>query len=183
MHTYRMQQLIKLHGKDEVINVSQRNSLYQTITRLEREGLLEAKSVSRDRKRPERTIYELTSAGHAIMVEWTRQILSTPSNEFPEFPAAVSVLVVLTPKDALQQFEKRIAALETEISRLDALSNKGFPLPRLFLLEVEYLRAQTSNELRWVQAVANDIRSGSLTWSKTWLRKTLKDLKRAKPSL
>ncbi|MBN9135172.1 MAG: helix-turn-helix transcriptional regulator, partial [Phyllobacterium sp.] len=42
MHPYRMQQLIKERGKDEVINVTQRASLYQTVNRLEREGLIAA---------------------------------------------------------------------------------------------------------------------------------------------
>ncbi len=41
-------------GKDEVINVAQRASLYQTIARLEREGLIAGK-VTRDENRPERT--------------------------------------------------------------------------------------------------------------------------------
>lgn len=40
LHPYRMQRLIKERGKDEVINVTQRASLYQTIQRLEREGLI-----------------------------------------------------------------------------------------------------------------------------------------------
>src|ERR1700722_17033996 len=88
MHPYRMQQLIKERGKDEVINVTQRASLYQTINRLQREGLIAKQRVSRDENRPERTIYELTPNGREIMVEWMRQILSTPSAEFPDFPAA-----------------------------------------------------------------------------------------------
>src|SRR5215813_6103072 len=94
MHPYRMQQLIKERGKDEVINVSQRASLYQTINRLEREGLISAQSVSREENRPERTIYELTVTGRQTMLEWMRQILSTPTQEFSEFPAALSVLGV-----------------------------------------------------------------------------------------
>src|SRR6202042_1594537 len=92
MHPYRMQQLIKERGKDEVINVTQRASLYQTINRLEREKLIQPQSVSRDENRPERTVYELTDQGRQTMVEWMRKILSTPSPEFPEFPAALSVL-------------------------------------------------------------------------------------------
>ena len=100
MHVYRMQQLIKRRGEDEVINVTQPNSLYQTIARLEREGLLVAGSVDRDSKRPERTVYELTDSGKATLVTWTREMLSAPSREFPEFPAAISVLLVLTPEGA-----------------------------------------------------------------------------------
>jgi DNA-binding PadR family transcriptional regulator len=175
MHPYRMQQLIKQRGKDEVINVTQRASLYQTINRLEREGLIQAQSVSRDENRPERTIYELTDAGRETMVDWMRQILSTPSPEFPEFPAALSVLAVLTPKDARQQLERRLAALEPELKRLDGILAKTSFLPRLFLLEMELLRATCATELKWVRSVVEDLRSGKLTWNEKWLRKMAKE--------
>lgn len=175
MHPYRMQQLIKQRGKDEVINVTQRASLYQTINRLEREGLIQAQSVSRDENRPERTVYELTDAGRETMVDWMRQILSTPSPEFPEFPAALSVLAVLTPKDARQQLERRLAALEPELKRIDGILAKTSLLPRLFLLEMELLRATCATELKWVRSVVEDLRSGKLTWNEKWLRKMAKE--------
>jgi DNA-binding PadR family transcriptional regulator len=175
MHPYRMQQLIKERGKDEVINVSQRASLYQTINRLVREGLIVPQSVSRDENRPERTVYELTDAGRETMVEWMRQIISTPSPEFPDFPAAMSVLAVLTPKDARQQLERRVAALEPELKRLDGILTQTSFLPRLFLLEMELLRANCATELKWVRSVVEDLRSGKLTWSEKWLRKMAKE--------
>jgi DNA-binding PadR family transcriptional regulator len=171
-----MQQVIKRRGEDEVVNVSQPNSLYQTIARLERAGLLVAGSVDRESKRPERTVYKLTEAGKAAMVDWTRELLSTRSREYPEFPAAISVLAVLTPKDALKQLERRIGALETELARLDARLTAAHFLPRLFQLEIEYLDAQTGAELRWVQAIADDLRSGELRWNKAWVRKAVKEL-------
>jgi DNA-binding PadR family transcriptional regulator len=176
MHVYRMQQLIKKRGEDEVINVTQPNSLYQTIARLEREGLLVAGSVDRESKRPERTVYELTDSGRATLVQWTREMLSVPSREFPEFPAAISVLLVLTPKDALKQLEKRIARLEPEIARLDSRTAATHFLPRMFRLEIELLHAQAVAELRWVQAIADDLRTGRLTWNKAWVKKAVKEL-------
>jgi DNA-binding PadR family transcriptional regulator len=175
MHPYRMQQLIKERGKDEVINVSQRASLYQTINRLVREALIIPQSVSRDENRPERTVYELTDTGRETMVEWMRQIISTPSPEFPDFPAAMSVLAVLTPKDARQQLERRVAALEPELKRLDGILTQTSFLPRLFLLEMELLRANCATELKWVRSVVEDLRSGKLTWSEKWLRKMAKE--------
>ena len=174
MHPYRMQQLIKERGKDEVINVTQRASLYQTINRLEREELIKAQSVSRDENRPERTIYELTDQGRQTMVDWMREILSTPSPEFPEFPAALSVLAVLTVKDARQQLERRVAALEPELKRLDGILAQTSFLPRIFLLEMELLRANCATELKWVRSVVEDLRSGKLTWNEKWLRKMAK---------
>jgi DNA-binding PadR family transcriptional regulator len=171
MHPYRMQQLIKERGKDEVINVTQRASLYQTINRLQREGLIAKQRVSRDENRPERTIYELTPNGREIMVEWMRQILSTPSAEFPDFPAALSFLPLLSPEDAERQLARRAAALRAEIERIDGQFERARGVPRLFLLEMEYLRAAQTTELQWVRAVAADLHSGALTWSDAWLHR------------
>jgi DNA-binding PadR family transcriptional regulator len=171
MHPYRMQRLIKERGKDEVINVGQRASLYQTIGRLEREGLIRAQQVSRDENRPERTVYELTDTGRAITLDWMRQILSTLTQEFPEFPAAISFLPLLTPKDALRQLELRALALQAEIERIDEQCRLASAVPRLFLLEMELLRAMHATERSWVASVVKELRSGKLTWSKPWLRK------------
>ena len=176
MHPYRMQQLIKERGKDEVINVTQRASLYQTISRLEREGLIASQGLSRDENRPEKTVYELTTAGREIAIDWMRQILSTPSQEFPEFPAAISFVMLLTPKDAMQQLERRATALQAELDRIDGQFKAVSFVPRLFLLEMEYLRASHATELKWVRSVVEDLRSGSLTWGKTWLKKVAAEL-------
>jgi len=85
MHPYRMQQLIKERGKDEVINVRQRASLYQTIDRLLRAKLIIVKEIAREEKWPERTIYAITEHGRSTMLRWMREALSTPMREFPAF--------------------------------------------------------------------------------------------------
>lgn len=170
MHPYRMQRLIKERGKDEVINVAQRASLYQTIQRLDREGLIAARQTIRDDKRPERTVYEITERGRVVALEWMREILSKPAMEYPEFPAAISFLPLLSPEDALRQLELRAKAIEAELRRIDELLKQAAPVPRLFLLETEYLRAVQVTELSWVNAVVEDLRAGRLTWSEAWLR-------------
>src|SRR3954447_26194353 len=83
MHPYRMQQLIKERGKDEVINVRQRGSIYQMIERLERAGLIAVRETARAENRPERTVYALTDEGHEAVLTWMREMLSTPAREFP----------------------------------------------------------------------------------------------------
>jgi DNA-binding PadR family transcriptional regulator len=171
MHPYRMQRLIKERGKDEVIDVTQRASLYQTIARLEREGLLSKQQVMRDEKRPERTVYEITAAGRAITLAWMREYLSQTIPEYPVFPAAVSMLALLAPEDALQQLELRRLTLAAEIKRIDAGLKQASRVPRLFLLEAEYLRATRTTELTWVSSVVAELRSGTLTWNEAWLRK------------
>jgi hypothetical protein len=78
---------------------------------------------------------------------------------------------LLTPKDALRQLESRTLALDAEIKRLDEQCALASAVPRLFLLEMELLRATYATERSWVASVVNDLRSGKLTWSKPWLRK------------
>ena len=171
MHPYRMQQLIKDRGKQEVINVSQRASLYQTINRLEREGLISPRKIAKAENRPERTIYEITAVGTETLRGWVRDMLATPVKEYPEFPAALSVICLLPVKDALAQLRKRTEVLEAELKRVDAELTQVSFLPRLFLLEIELIRAQVATELTWVKTVVSDLYTGKLTWTEAWLRK------------
>lgn len=171
MHPYRMQRLIKERGKDRVINVAQRASLYQTIQRLEREGLIAARQTLRDKGRPERTIYEIADQGRDTLIAWMRQILSTPAPEYPEFPAAISFLALLSPEDALEQLERRGAGIRAALVALEeGLLDAVQEVPRLFLLETEYLRAVQAAEFAWVNSVIDDLRAGRLSWSEAWLR-------------
>jgi hypothetical protein len=41
---------------------------------------------------------------------------------------------------------------------------------------MEYMYAQTSADLRWTRAIADDLRSGRLTWSDEWMRKMAQEL-------
>ncbi|HEX2184697.1 MAG TPA: PadR family transcriptional regulator, partial [Chloroflexota bacterium] len=70
MHAYRMQQLIKEREKDKVVNVAQRNSIYQTIDRLRRAGLIAVRETWREERRPERTVYEITPYGSETLEQW-----------------------------------------------------------------------------------------------------------------
>ncbi|WP_172643370.1 PadR family transcriptional regulator [Rhizobium leguminosarum] len=170
LHPYRMQRLIKERGKDEVINVTQRASLYQTIQRLEREGLITPQKTVRDDKRPERTVYEITEKGRDIALEWMREMLSTVTREYPEFPAAISFLPLLTPSDVASQLERRAKAIESELRRIDEVLQEAQAVPRLFLLEMDYLRALHATELSWVNGVVEDLSAERITWTDEWLR-------------
>jgi DNA-binding PadR family transcriptional regulator len=167
MHAYRMQQLIKERHKDEVVNVAQRNSVYQTIDRLLRDGLLTIRETSREENRPERTVYELTDSGRDTLLEWMRTMVSTPSREFPEFPAALAFLPVLSPSDAREALEQRIIALEAKLSTVETnLREGGKFLPRLFQIEDEYQREVLKAELAYVRRLVSDLRDEEITWPK-----------------
>jgi len=172
VHPYGMQRLIKERGKDHVLNIRVRASIYQTIDRLRRAGLIAVEETQRQENRPDRTMYRLTEEGRAAAPRWLREALSTPVQEFPEFPAAVSFITGLTPQDALRQLEERGSRLREQLARMEAeLKRYAGSLPRVFLLEEEYLRDLAKVELRWVQSVASDLRKGTLSWNREQLRK------------
>jgi DNA-binding PadR family transcriptional regulator len=168
LHPYGIQRLIKQWGKDQVVNVGQRTSLYRMIVRLEDAGLLTVGSTERDERYPERTVYQLTDAGREVCRSWLAEILATPRNEFPEFPAGLSFVMLLPPKTAgellgqrRELLTKRIAELQLELrTKVD-----GQPIPRFALLETEYQVAVTVAEAKWIDSVLHDLRSGKLTWT------------------
>jgi DNA-binding PadR family transcriptional regulator len=171
MHPYRMQQLIKNWGKDLVINVGQRKTLYTTIDRLVRDGLVDVEGRSRQQAFPERTTYRLTEPGQAACRSWLRDMLATPRREYPEFPAAVSFLLLLQPGEVLAELDKRLTAIGDQLARIDGeLAAGQDAAPRVSLLELEYLRAITHAEQQWLASVISDLRTGRLTWSDESLR-------------
>jgi DNA-binding PadR family transcriptional regulator len=168
LHPYGIQRLIKQWGKDQVVNVGQRASLYRTIERLLAADLIAVRETGRDQQYPERTVYELTDAGRETMRVWLHEMLAEPKQEFPQFPAALSFVLMLAPQEALEVLEQRAAVLtanlaEFEKSLTEQLEVHG--LPRVTMLEDEYLRAMTAAELDWIRAVSEDLRSGRLNWT------------------
>ncbi len=170
MHPYRMQQLIKERGKEEVINVRQRASIYQTIERLVRDALIAVRETERDENWPERTVYELTPAGRQILGEWLRAMLSAPSRDFPEFPAALAFMLLLAPQDAAAQLQAHAVSVAAELDRIAAATASVQFLPRIVLIEDEYRIALLRAELAWVNGVVAELRDGRLSWDEDKLR-------------
>jgi DNA-binding PadR family transcriptional regulator len=174
IHPYEMQRRIRHWRKDQVVNVEQRASLYKTIDRLHRAGLIAVRQTERDKRFPERTVYELTDEGFRVGREWLADMLSTPRNEFPRFPAALSFVFGLTPEEAAEVLDRRAALLRKKLADLEdeLAGGPGAQPPRVTLLETEYLRAVTAAELGWVSGVVDDLRSSALTWSGEELAET-----------
>ena len=169
-HVYGIQKQLEQQGKDRVVNVRARASLYQTLERLQRLGLVEVRETVRRAGYPDRVVYAITDAGRETARDWLREMLRTTSGEYPDFIAAVSILFGLAPDDARAQLEQRAESVAAELAETEAqlLGNPG--LPRLFLLEEEYRRAVLEAELGWLRGVIADLKEGRLTWSEEWLR-------------
>src|SRR5215470_10039217 len=110
MHPYEMQRVMHQRHTDELLALK-RGSLYHAINQLQRDGLIEPIETSREGRRPERTVYQITPDGEDELVLWMRELLSTPVSEPSQFTAAVAFVMNLEPADALEQLELRTVAI------------------------------------------------------------------------
>ena len=168
LHPYGIQRLIKQWGKDQVVNVEQRTSLYRTIERLLAAGLIAVRETERDPRYPERTVYEITGAGRQTARRWLEEMLAEPRQEYPEFPAALSHVLMLEPAELADVLDRRAQRLSSALAAFEAnaTAEAEQELPRIAALEAEYQRAVLEAEASWVQSVIADLRSGKLTWSR-----------------
>jgi hypothetical protein len=78
--------------------------------------------------------------------------------------------MMLPPDEARAGLEHRAAALRESLAELEkTLADNSSILPRVTLLDDEYLRAVTAAELNWIDGVLNDLRSGALAWTEEQL--------------
>src|SRR5215475_4736337 len=115
MHPYEMHQVVRDHGTDRVIKV-RAGSLYHTVERLHRQGLIEQLETGREGRRPERTVYAITDAGRDEFVTNLRDLLRVPAEEFPVFAAALEMSGALPPATVQRLLEHRTVALEAQLA-------------------------------------------------------------------
>lgn len=173
MHPYEMQRVMHQRHTDDLLALK-RGSLYHAINQLQRDGLIEPIEISREGRRPERTVYQLTPDGEQELLMWLRDLISVPSNETSQFVAALAFVRHLEPRDALEQLELRAVSLGAAIASLRAVEQAvaGY-VGRTSVLEIEYQRALHEADLGWVHGLIDDLRSRKLSWSLDELKSEL----------
>ncbi|MEP6559908.1 MAG: PadR family transcriptional regulator [Nakamurella sp.] len=172
MHPYEMQRLMVWRGKDQVVRV-QRGSLYPAVERLAKAGLIEPLETERAGRRPERTVYQLTEPGRDTAETWLAGMVRTVRNEYPEFPAALSFIPMLSAPEARDELLARRITLGKEIAAMRSLAielNESYQLPRLFAIEDEYRLAMLEAEHSWVGRVIDELTSGELYWDRDTIK-------------
>lgn len=173
MHPYQMQRLMRQRAKDFVADIKP-GSIYHAIQRMERAGLAEAVETTREGKRPERTTYRITDDGKETCEEWVRLMIGHPKADHPEFVAGLAAVPVLSAEAAKAALSERFLRLEQEIASLEAGMREAaalINLPRVVMLEVEYVLTVRRAEATWVRAVIEDLESGELQWSRESLQR------------
>ncbi|MGB7175780.1 MAG: PadR family transcriptional regulator [Xanthobacteraceae bacterium] len=161
MHPYEMGVILRRRHKEESIKLRY-GSLYTVIDLLLRRGFISARETERDGKRPERTVYEITAAGRDELHAWMTDLIAEPIKEYPQFEAALCLLPVLPPDEALALLRQRLARIAAKAAELE--SHFGLPelqhIPPLFLIENEYRLALLKAEQGFLADIIKRIEGG-----------------------
>ena len=169
MHPYEIGQTLRFRAKQESIRLNY-GSLYGVVESLERRHHIRAVETTREGRRPQRTVYDITDKGAIEMHEWLSELVSVPVKEYLQFEAALSLVGALPPDEVMPLLEQRCLALELRIEQSRALNEAAIKrgLPRLFFIEDEYVNALVETELEFTRRLLADIRSGDLDGLAQW---------------
>jgi DNA-binding PadR family transcriptional regulator len=163
MHPYELQRLIRDRYLDRIVKLRS-GSLYHTVERLARHGLIQAVDTERQGRRPERTVYRLTPEGAETLEAWLRDLLGTPEwPEYPLFAVGLAFLTSLDPEGVRRELERRKVEVEVLIASYEAVERHA-GRGRTELIPHEYLQALRKAELEWIDKTVAELRGGSLRW-------------------
>jgi DNA-binding PadR family transcriptional regulator len=167
MHPYEMRVMIRERGHDRAFKIRE-SSIYDTVSRLADRGFIEPVEVSREGRRPERTVYAITGTGRDELDAWLWELASEPSEEYPSFAAPLMFIYSLGRDRAIAAFTQRAAKLEAQVSSSDsyrqAFATEMPDFPRVFGIEEEYAQAMRRAEVVWLRATIAELRDGTFPW-------------------
>lgn len=169
MHPYEMSSTLRERAKEQSIKLNY-GSLYSVVDSLVRHQLIEVQETVREGRRPERTVYAITDPGRIELVDWLSELLAVPVKEFPQFEAALSLMPVLPPDDAVRLLEIRCTRLDAEIAANDgifaAMAERG--MPYLWVIEGDYAQTLRRAEREFVASTIERLKKAELPEIQAW---------------
>ena len=164
MHPYEMVRLLRIRRQDRLLTITN-GTLYHTVARLQRAGLIDEVGIDRDGNRPERTTYTLTDAGRDAVIAWVRREL--PAVDRPaEFRVALAEAHNLEHADVVALLrERRVALVDEHAVHRDSLRQaEEKSVPAQVLVEIERQEALLEAEVRWLDSLIARLDADSIPW-------------------
>jgi DNA-binding PadR family transcriptional regulator len=161
MHPYEMYQL-SLQRRDHRLVKIRPGTLYHAVSRLAADGYVRAVGTEREGNRPERTTYEITEAGRAVLQREVAAMLAEVADEYPSFPFALSDAHNLPVAEVTRLLRQRLSVVRETMEDLDAGVDQvtAKKLPWAYWLHLDYLRSTYRAEADWLQGALTDIAAG-----------------------
>ena len=167
MHPYEMIRLMHFRRDDRLVTITN-GTVYHTVGRLQKAGLIAEVGVDRDGNRPERTTYTQTDAGAAAVLEWVRREL--PRVDRPaEFRVALAEVHGLDREEAIELLHVRRTALAASLGSLEDGQRHALQkgVPEQYLIEIDRELALLRAELAWMDTMLPRIADPDFAWGPT----------------
>ena len=137
------------------------SAVYYTFERLEEDGLVRAVEVNRERRRPERTVYEITAAGRARMLELLQERFVEQLPIHPPIYPALLYADRLPSETLMEALAERIGMISAVNEMLEGTLDRyqgrfGEPLRELLRHALALNRA----EIEWCRRFRESVRNG-----------------------
>lgn len=165
MHPYEMYSVMLGRHEDELVKVRP-GSLYHTVERLQRDGLVTSLGTDRPTGRPERTVYEVTPEGSKAMLDWVREALAEWQRDYPRFPVALALANNLPADTVAELLGTYVQHLDRAISEMEQAEAevRRRELPEAYWIENDYLLAVRRAERDWIATTIDRLKTGDLPW-------------------
>ncbi|MFT3832064.1 MAG: PadR family transcriptional regulator [Micropruina sp.] len=164
MHPYEMIRLMRQRHEDRLVPLTN-GTVYHTVARLTRAGLLTEVGTDREGNRPERTTYTLTDGGRDAVTDWVRRELGRIDRP-AEFRIALAESHNLPRHEVEDLLGGRQAALTAEQTILRAGLNKARSrdVPEQYLVEIDRQATLLEAELRWTAEFLVRLQNNDIDW-------------------
>ncbi len=164
MHPYEMLRLMRFRHDDRILPVTG-GTVYHTVGRLHRAGLVAEAGTRREGNRPERTIYTLTEPGAEAAWAWVRRELVAIGRPV-EFRVALAEAHNLDRDEVVDLLSQRREALAADLAAMNAGLGTARPagVAEQYLVEVDRSAALAVADLAWLDDFLGRLRGPGIPW-------------------
>jgi DNA-binding PadR family transcriptional regulator len=164
MHPYEMIRLMRIRRDDRLVTITN-GTMYNTVARLERAGLLTEVGVDREGNRPERTTYAVTDAGRAAVTEWVRRELGRVDHP-AEFRIALAEAHNLDRDEVISLLRAHRAGRAAAQSEIAEGLHRAIAkeVPTQYLLELERDQSLHAADLAWLDLLIERLAGEEFPW-------------------
>ena len=172
MHVYRMQKLFEATGKDRVVNIRSRASLYQTLDRLERHGLVEVAETVRVTAIPTASYTRPPTPAARSPATGCARCFTPPTATTPSSWPRCRSCSGCRPRRRRAELELRTRQLAAQLAETAGGAGRRSPGAARGCSCSRRSTAWRCSppRCRWLRGVIDDLQAGRLTWSEEWLR-------------
>lgn len=167
MHPYEMIRLMRMRHDDRLVTLTN-GTIYHTVARLQKAGLVVEVGVDRDGNRPERTTYSVTDAGVGVALEWVRRELVAIDR-----PAQFRIALAESHNLEADEVRERLGIRHDALAEYERALSEGYDKGRAkgvalqYLVEVERDLALVRADLIWSASLIERLGSDDLPWGGT----------------